>query len=105
MTAPPHDLEPGLADVMREVRDVIRNLEAHGAPGVRGPLQGAVARCNASLEHCLETERERRDREASVNTAKEELKRLAVLLAKVEPADAVIVMRQMRRVLARFDTV
>lgn len=103
VTAPPRDPELRLAELMREVRDVIRHLEA---PEIREPLQGAVARCNASIEDCLETERERRDRErdASVVTAKDELKRLAGLLAKVEPPDAVIVMRQIRVVLGRFDS-
>ena len=86
---------------MRDVRDVIRQLDA---PGVHEPLQGAVARCNASLEHCLETQRELRDRDASVGTAKDELKRLAGLLVEVDPADAAMIMRQIRRILGRFDT-
>jgi hypothetical protein len=87
-----------MAELLREVRDVIRHLDAPGEP-----LRGAVARCNASLEHCLEDRRALRDIEATAATAKDELKRLAGLLARVDPADAGMVMRQIRRVLGRFD--
>lgn len=86
--------------MMRDVRDVIRHLEGAGVD----ELQGAVARCNASIESCLETERERRDRDVSLGTAKDELKRLASLLTKVDLADVVMVMRQIRVVLGRFDS-
>jgi hypothetical protein len=102
-TAPPREPEPRLADLMRDVREVIRHLDDPGAPGTHEPLRGVVARCNASLEDCLDTEREHRDRDSSAGAAKDELKRLAGLLAKVESADAAMVMRQIRRVLGRFD--
>jgi hypothetical protein len=86
---------------MREVRDVIRLLETSGP---HEPLRGVVARCNASLEDCLASERERREHDAGAGSARDDLKRLARLLAEVEPADAPMVMRQIRRVLGRFDT-
>jgi hypothetical protein len=82
---------------MRDVRDVIRHLEAAGEP-----LHGAVARCNASIEHCLESERDR-DRDATLASATDELKRLSGLLTKVDPAELPMVLRQIRRVLGRFD--
>lgn len=82
------------------MRDVIRFLEG---PGAQEPLGGLVAKCNATLEHCLESERARRDRDACMASSRDELKRLTGLLAEIEPADAVMVMRQIRRVLARFD--
>jgi hypothetical protein len=96
------DPEPRLAELVRDVRDVVRHLEA---PAAREPLYGAVARCNASLEHCLEIQRNDRDREASLSAAREELKRLSRLLTIVDPADVTMVMRQIRRVLGRFDSV
>jgi hypothetical protein len=101
MAAPSHDPESDLAELMRDVRDVIRFLEG---PGSHEPLRGLVAKCNASLEHCLESERARRERDACVASSRDDLRRLMGLLAEVEPADAAMVMRQIRRVLARFDT-
>lgn len=96
------DHEPRLAELVRDVRDVVRHLESAAA---REPLHGAVARCNANLEQSLETQRDARDRDASLVEAREELKRLARLLTVVDPADVTMVMRQIRRVLGRFDSV
>ena len=81
------------------VAEVVTQLET---PAVDEVLYGAVAECNAALEVCLEAQREARARE-SVASAREELKRLVRLLAVVERADAGLVMRQIRRVLSRFD--
>jgi hypothetical protein len=100
MAVSPRDPDSSLTALVRDVRDVIRHLEA---PGPHEPLRGVVAKCNASLENCLESERERREGDASAGSARDELKRLVALLAKVEPADAAMVMRQIRRVLGRFD--
>ena len=91
------DPELALAELMRDVRDVIRHLEAAGEP-----MHGAVARCNAAIEHCLESRRDR-DRDVTPAGAKDELKRLSALLTKVDPAEVPMVMRQIRRVLGRFD--
>jgi hypothetical protein len=100
MTGPARDPEPGIAELIRDVREVIRLLEG---PAAHEPLRGVVEKCNASLEHCLESGREKRERDASAGTARDDLKRLAGLLGRVEPADTVMVLRQIRRVLGRFD--
>jgi hypothetical protein len=82
------------------VGDVVANLEA---PSVREPLHNVIAECNAALEGCLEAQRDFCDRDESVMTASDELKRLARLLMVVDPTDTIIIMRQIRRVLGRFD--
>ena len=64
---------------------------------------GAVAECNAALEICLEARREAPGR-GSVVAARDELRRLARLLKVVEHQDSVLVLRQIRRVLGRFDS-
>jgi len=61
-----------------------------------------VAECNAALEGCLEAQRDGRDRDDRETTATD-LKRLLGLLAVADRADMVFVMRQIRRVLGRFD--
>jgi hypothetical protein len=65
-------------------------------------LYDAVSRCNTALESYLELQRER-EREDPTAAARDELTRLASLLNTVDRADAAIVMRQIRRVLGRFD--
>jgi hypothetical protein len=67
------------------------------------PLQRMVAECNAALEGCLEAQRDGRDREDREATARDDLARLARLLAVADRDDVVFVMRQIRRVLGRFD--
>jgi hypothetical protein len=68
-------------------------------------LYDAVARCNAALETYLEAAREReaREREDPAAVARDELVRLTQLLMAADRADAALVMRQIRRVLGRFD--
>jgi hypothetical protein len=66
-------------------------------------LYEAVSRCNGALENYLEVQRERETREDPAAAARDELMRLAHLLTAVDRADAAIVMRQIRRVLGRFD--
>jgi len=83
------------------VGDVVAQLET---PSVGEPLHQMVAECNAILERCLEAHREVRDREDLAMSAKDELKRLARLLTVVDRADTFVIMRQIRRVLGRFDT-
>ncbi len=96
LRGPEHRAIGRLADLVGEVVTQLEGSEADK------PLYGAVAECNAALEVCLEAQRESRVRE-SVVTARDELTRLARLLTMVDSADAVIVMRQIRRVLGRFD--
>lgn len=67
-------------------------------------LYAAVARCNAALEAYLEAQREREAREDPAAVTRDELVRLAQLLTAVDRADAALVMRQIRRVLGRFDS-
>jgi hypothetical protein len=80
---------------------VVARLET---PVVDEPIGGIVAECNAALEVCLELQRDVGDRDDLVATARDDLKRLARLLLVVERADVPFVMRQIRRVLGRFDT-
>jgi hypothetical protein len=82
------------------VGDVASQLESAPA-GER--VQAMVAECNAALEGCLEAQRDGRDREDREPTARDDLRRLADLLAVADHAEAVFVMRQIRRVLGRFD--
>jgi hypothetical protein len=65
-------------------------------------LYDAVSRCNAALESYLELQPHPPPGDP-VAAARDELTRLASLLNTVDRADAAIVMRQIRRVLGRFD--
>lgn len=67
----------------------------------RQPVPDMVAECNAVIEGCLEAHRPS-DRE-SITAARDELRRLAKLLTIVDTADIAMVLRQIRRVLGRFD--
>ena len=82
------------------VYNVVANLEA---PSFQEPLNKVVAECNAALEACLEAQRDFCDHDGSVMTAADELERLARLLLVVDHTDQVIIMRQIRRILGRFD--
>ena len=83
------------------VGNVVSNLEGLGA---QEPLGKVIAECNAALEAALDAQREFCDRDESMITTSDELKRLSRLLMVVDRADVVIIMRQIRRVLGRFDT-
>jgi hypothetical protein len=67
------------------------------------PPTGLIPECNAALEACLERLREDGDRDDLVRTASDDLKRLGRLLKLVDGMDLPFVMRQIRRVLGRFD--
>lgn len=82
------------------VGNVVSNLEGLAA---QEPLGKVVAECNAALEAALDAQREFCDRDESMITTSDELKRLSRLLMVVDRADVVIIMRQIRRVLGRFD--
>jgi len=90
-----------LANLETLVGEVIARLEA---PAVE-PVQEVIARCNAALECYLETERACAggDCEDPETAARNELPRLLRLLWLVDRADAALVVRAIRRVLARFD--
>jgi len=82
------------------VGNVVTNLER---PSVHEPLSKVVAECNEALEHCLAAQRDFYNHDDATTTASDELKRLARLLMVVDRADVAIVVRQIRRVLGRFD--
>jgi len=82
------------------VEDVIIRLEA---PAGEAALFGIVPECNAALEACLELLRDAGDRDELLRTATNDLRRLNRLLKLVDGADLPFIMRQLRRVLGRFD--
>jgi hypothetical protein len=82
------------------VDDVVRRLEA---PVASEPTDPLISGCNAALEACLERLRDAGDRDSLVQTAKDDLQRLARLLKLVDGPDVAFVLRQIRRVLGRFD--
>jgi hypothetical protein len=83
--------------------DLVDSVVTHLETTADQPLPGAVAECNAALETCLEARREVPSRGSTV-AARDELRRLARLLKIVEPPDSVLVLRQIRRILGRFDS-
>ena len=76
------------------------NLEA---PQARADVPSAIAECNHMLEICLEAQRAEREQRQAPRATSEELKRLVELLPAVDRADVALVLRQIRRVLGRFD--
>jgi hypothetical protein len=82
------------------VDDVVHRLEA---PAESDPTGELIPECNAALEACLERLREPGDRDDLVRTARDDLRRLARLLKLVDGPDVPFVLRQIRRVLGRFD--
>jgi hypothetical protein len=87
----------GLASL---VDDVVSQLEA---PIGGEPAGGLIPGCNAALEECLELLRDPGDHDNLVRTARDDLRRLARLLKLVDGPDVAFVLRQIRRVLGRFD--
>jgi hypothetical protein len=83
--------------------DLVEVVVSHLETTSDQPAPGAVAECNAALEVCLEARRDAPGR-GSVRAARDELRRLARLLKVVEHPDSVLVLRQIRRVLGRFDS-
>jgi len=82
------------------IEDVVARLETPARPETPG---GLIPECNAALEACLELLRDGGDRDDLVRTARDDLKRLGRLLKLVDGADVPFVLRQIRRVLGRFD--
>ena len=87
----------GLASLVDEVA---ARLESAVGDDLAG---GLIPGCNAALEACLELLRDPGDRDNLVRTARDDLKRLARLLKLVDGPDIAFVLRQIRRVLGRFD--
>jgi len=79
---------------------VVSRLEA---PVGDDPDGGLIPECNAALEACLETMRAVGDGDNRARTARDDLKRLSRLLKLVDGPDVPFVLRQIRRVLGRFD--
>jgi hypothetical protein len=82
------------------VDDVVHRLEE---PAGGEPVAALIPECNAALEACLERLREPGDRDDLFRTARADLKRLSRLLKLVDGPDVPFVLRQIRRVLGRFD--
>jgi hypothetical protein len=82
------------------VDDVVGRLDA---PAGNDPAGGLVPECNAALEACLEMMRDAGDDDHREWTARDDLERLARLLRLVEGPEVPFVLRQIRRVLGRFD--
>ena len=89
-----------LASLVEDVAVRLETSARNESPG------GLILECNAALEACLEHLRDVSqgdDRVATARTARDDLKRLSRLLKLVDTADVPFVMRQIRRVLGRFD--
>jgi hypothetical protein len=82
------------------VEDVVTRLET---PAEHLPPGALIPECNAALEACLELLHDGGDHDDRVRTALDDLRRLGRLLKLVDDADVPFVMRQIRRVLGRFD--
>ncbi|HEY0477189.1 MAG TPA: hypothetical protein VGD37_06675 [Kofleriaceae bacterium] len=79
-------------------------MTALETPPADEPLGAVVARCNAALEDFLERAREHAAQDSADPVAsRDELRRLLRLLGEVDRADAPMVVRAIRRVVARFD--
>jgi hypothetical protein len=92
---------PAIGRLAALVGDLVTQLDS---PQARDPLHAVVAECNAALEGCLEAQREGREREEATAGARDELERLAArLVTVVDCAELFAIMRQIRRVLGRFD--
>ena len=102
---PPTGIRPGterypIAQLASLVDDVVSRLEA---PLGGEPAGGLIPECNAALEACLEQMRDPGDDDTRARTARDDLKRFARLLKLVDGPDVSFVLRQIRRVLGRFD--
>ena len=80
--------------------DAVDQLEA---PREAGSAARLVPGCHAALEACLELLRDAGERDDLVRNATDDLKRLARLLKLVDGPDIPFFLREIRRVLGRFD--
>jgi hypothetical protein len=82
------------------VDDAVGQLEA---PREAGPAARLVSECHAAVEACLELLRDAGERDDLVRNAIDDLKRLARVLKLVDVPDIPFFLREIRRVLGRFD--
>ncbi|HZJ65792.1 MAG TPA: hypothetical protein VFD36_19915 [Kofleriaceae bacterium] len=82
------------------VDDAVDRLET---PREAAPAARLVPECHAALEACLELLRDAGERDELVRNATDDLKRLARLLKLVDGPDIPFFLRDIRRVLGRFD--
>ncbi|TMQ10400.1 MAG: hypothetical protein E6J91_26850 [Deltaproteobacteria bacterium] len=95
---------PGAGDrTIGRLATLVHDVVAYLGTSPDELLYDAVSRCNTALESYLEMQREREAREDPVTAARDELLRLAQLLTAVDRDEVPLVMRQIRRVLGRFD--
>ena len=87
----------GLASL---VEDAVDLLEARREAGAAARI---VPACHAAVEACLELLRDAGERDDLVRNATDDLKRLARLLKVVDDPDIPFFLREIRRVLGRFD--
>jgi hypothetical protein len=111
-TRPPRSAPPPkpLVGAPGEPRPIARlaSLVDNVVDQLEAPMDGEtigilIPECNAALESCLELLRDPGDRDNLVRTARDDLKRLTRLLKLVDGPDVPFVLRQIRRVLGRFD--
>jgi hypothetical protein len=82
------------------VDDAVELLEARREAGAAARL---VPACHAAVEACLELLRYAAERDDLVRKATDDLKRLARLLKLIEGPEIAFFLREIRRVLGRFD--
>jgi len=82
------------------VDDAVGLLEARREAGAAARI---VPACHAAVEACLELLRDAGERDDRVRKAIDDLKRLAKLLKLIEGPEVAFFLREIRRVLGRFD--
>ena len=82
------------------IDDAVDRLEA---PREAVPATRLAPECRAAVEACLELLRDAGERDDLVRNATDDLKRLARLLKLVDGSDIPFFLREIRRVLGRFD--
>lgn len=94
---PEHRAIVRLSSLVEDAAARFETLDGDEPPG------RLVLECNAALEACLALLRDMGDGDDLVVTTRDDLRRLGRLLRLVDGADVSFVMRQVRRVLGRFD--
>jgi hypothetical protein len=107
-TATSQSATPALSDPFRASRDASRIANLLGAladlldaKGSASSLTRIIAACDAAIVESLEAARDRKEEPAQPTS--HELTVLARMLQRAEPDDAVVLLRQIRRLLGRVD--